>query len=70
MHPLGRIFNVSQIQIVTFTDAHRSAVRRILTAIGWVEQYVIAGEENAMVFSSQPDPMAAYSALIDFKRKS
>jgi ribosomal protein S18 acetylase RimI-like enzyme len=55
----------NQIQIVSFTPAHRLAVRHILTAIGWAEQYVTAGEENAMSFSSQPETMAAYSALID-----
>ena len=56
---------MSQIRIVPFTAAHRLAVRRILTAIGWAEQYVTAGEENAISFTQNPDTMAAYAALID-----
>jgi len=54
-----------QIQVVSFQAAHRLAVRRILTAIGWAEQYVTAAEENALIFSQNPDTMAAYSALVD-----
>ncbi len=55
----------SHIQIIPFTSAHRLAVRRILTAIGWAEQYVNAAEENAVTFSQNSDTMAAYAALID-----
>ncbi len=56
---------MNHVQIVPFTDAHRSAVRRILTAIGWAEQYVTAAVENAVTFSQNPDTMAAYAALAE-----
>jgi len=56
---------MSNIQIVPFTDAHRSAVRHVLTAIGWADQYVTASVENAVTFSQNPDTMAAYAALVD-----
>ncbi len=56
---------MSSIQIVPFQAAHRLAVRRILTAIGWAEQYVTASEENAIFFTQNPDSLAAYAALVE-----
>lgn len=53
------------IQIIPFSEAHRAAVRRILTAIGWAQQYVTAAEENAVTFSQNPDALAAYTALVE-----
>lgn len=53
------------LEIVPFQATHRLAVRHILTAIGWAEQYVTASEENAISFTQNPDTLAAYAALID-----
>lgn len=55
---------MSPLHIIPFEAQHRVAVRRILTAIGWAQQYVIAAEENAITFSQHPDTFAAYAAQL------
>ncbi|MCA0455219.1 MAG: GNAT family N-acetyltransferase [Chloroflexi bacterium] len=56
---------MSQVQIIPFKTEHRSAVVRILTAIGWAEQYVTAAAENAVTFSQNPETLAAYAAQLN-----
>lgn len=55
---------MSQLQIISFEAQHRLAVRHILTAIGWAQQYVTAAEENALHFSQNPETLAAYAAQL------
>lgn len=53
------------LHLVPFQTAHQPAVRRILTAIGWAEQYVSAAEANALTFAQDGDTLAAYAALVE-----
>lgn len=52
-------------EIVDYSPEYRSSIRRILTAIGWAEQYIRAAEENADTFSQNPDVFGSYIALLD-----
>ncbi len=56
---------MSHIQIIPFVPDHQAAVRRILIAIGWAEQYVTSAVENTLTFSQNPDTMASYVAQVN-----
>ncbi|HEY9850705.1 MAG TPA: GNAT family N-acetyltransferase [Leptolyngbyaceae cyanobacterium] len=55
----------STIRIVDYTNEHRWGIRRILERIGWAEQYIIASEHNADLFSQNSDIYNAYIAIHD-----
>lgn len=54
----------SEVAIVEYSNQYRSAIRRILEQIGWAEQYITAAEQNADVFSQNPDIYGVYIATI------
>lgn len=56
---------MSTVQVIPFQVEHHSDVVRILTAIGWAEQYVTAAAENAVTFSQHPETLAAYAAQVE-----
>ncbi len=56
---------MSRPEIRPYSSEYRPSIRRILSAIGWAEQYVHAAEENADVFSSDPNVYGSFIALVD-----
>lgn len=52
------------VKVLPFELHQHLAVRRILTEIGWAQQYVSSAEENALTFSQNPETMAAYAAQL------
>lgn len=53
----------SRVSIVDYSKEHRPAIRRILEPIGWPEQYITAGEQNADIFSENSDIYGVYVAI-------
>ncbi|MBX3063184.1 MAG: GNAT family N-acetyltransferase [Anaerolineae bacterium] len=54
--------DVYAVRIIDYQLEHHTAIRRILTAIGWAEQYISAAERNADEFSQQPEIFGVYLA--------
>ena len=52
-----------RINIVEFLPEHQLSIRKILTKIGWAEQYINAAENNAIVFSNDKENYAVYVAV-------
>lgn len=52
----------SAVAIIDYQSQHHTAIRRILTKIGWAEQYISAAERNADEFSQQPEIFGVYLA--------
>jgi ribosomal protein S18 acetylase RimI-like enzyme len=55
----------STVPIVEYSNQYRSAIRRILEQIGWAQQYIIAAEQNADVFSQNPEIYGVYIAMLE-----
>ena len=53
----------SKVSIVDYSNKHRPAIREILEQIGWAEQYIIASEHNADIFSNNSDIYGVYVAI-------
>ena len=53
----------TRVSIVDYSSQYRPAIRRMLESIGWAEQYIIASEHNADVFSKNPDIYGVYIAV-------
>lgn len=53
-----------ELSIIDYSPKHQSAIRRILENIGWAEQYIVAAEQNAELFSQNPDIYGVYIATI------
>jgi ribosomal protein S18 acetylase RimI-like enzyme len=53
------------ITIVDFSAEHQPAIRKILTKIGWAEQYISAMELAAPAFSKDKENFGVYLALSD-----
>jgi ribosomal protein S18 acetylase RimI-like enzyme len=51
------------IAIVDYSVEHRPSIRKILTKIGWAEQYVSAMENAANVFSNDKEMYGVYLAV-------
>lgn len=51
------------VTILNDSPGHRASIRRILTKIGWAEQYVSAMEEAVETFSRDPETYGVYLAL-------
>lgn len=49
--------------ILNYSPQHRSSIRRILTKIGWAEQYISAMESAVDVFSEGPGIYGVYLAI-------
>ena len=52
------------LSIINYSSIHQSAIRRILENIGWAEQYIVAAEQNAELFVSDPDVYGVYVATV------
>lgn len=53
------------ITIVDFSAEHHPAIRKILTKIGWAEQYISAMELAAPAFSKDKENYGVYLAVSD-----
>jgi ribosomal protein S18 acetylase RimI-like enzyme len=53
------------LSIINYSSEHQAAIRRILERIGWAEQYIVAAEQNAEIFSRNPDVYGVYLATIN-----
>ena len=51
------------ITILDYSPDYHSSIRRILTKIGWAEQYISAMEDAADVFSKDKENYGAYLAV-------
>lgn len=51
------------ITILDYSPKHHSFIRRILTSIGWAEQYISAMEDAADVFSKDKENYGVYAAI-------
>ncbi len=51
--------------ITDYSSTHQSAIRRILERIGWAEQYIDAAEQNAELFSQNPEMYGVYLARVE-----
>lgn len=55
----------NSVTIRTYRSEHRPAIRKILETIGWAEQYVAAAEQNAEIFSRDPQTFGVYVAICE-----
>jgi ribosomal protein S18 acetylase RimI-like enzyme len=53
------------IAILDYSPEHQSSIRRILTKIGWAEQYISAMEHAVDVFSKDQETYGVYFATSD-----
>jgi ribosomal protein S18 acetylase RimI-like enzyme len=51
------------ITILDYTSEYRPSIRRILTKVGWAEQYVAAMEAAVEVFARDPEIYGVYLAF-------
>jgi ribosomal protein S18 acetylase RimI-like enzyme len=51
------------ITILDYSPEHQSSIRRILTGIGWAEQYISAMEDAADVFSKDKESSGVFLAV-------
>lgn len=54
-----------RIAIVDYSPEYRSSIRKILTKIGWAEQYISAMEDAATAFSKDKENYGVYLAVSD-----
>jgi len=54
-----------KVSITGYSPEYRSDIRKILERIGWAEQYIIAAEKNADIFSRDQEMYGVYVALMD-----
>lgn len=52
------------VLITDYSEEHHPGIRRILENIGWAEQYIMAAEKNAIIFSRDKNLYGIYSALM------
>jgi ribosomal protein S18 acetylase RimI-like enzyme len=62
--PLDKIMKM-KVSITGYSQEHRSAIRKILERIGWAEQYIIAAEQNAEIFSQDQEACGVYLAVLE-----
>ena len=53
------------VTILNYSPEHQPSIRRILTKIGWAEQYVSAMEDALTVFSRDTDVYGIFLAVSD-----
>jgi streptothricin acetyltransferase len=51
------------VSVRNYQPADQPAIRAMLSAIGWAEQYITAAEHNAVMFSQQPEIFGTYTAV-------
>ncbi len=54
-----------KVAITDYSKEHQPAIRQILERIGWAEQYIIAAERNAEIFSQDQNAYGVFSAVVD-----
>lgn len=54
-----------KVLITDYSTELQSAIRHILERIGWAEQYIIAAEQNAEIFSQDQNVYGVFSAIAD-----
>jgi ribosomal protein S18 acetylase RimI-like enzyme len=60
----GQIMKM-KVSITSYSQEHQSAIRQILERIGWAEQYIIAAEQNADIFSRDQKAYGIYLAVLE-----
>jgi ribosomal protein S18 acetylase RimI-like enzyme len=63
MQGLAQMIRESTIAILDYSPEHRSSIRRLLTKIGWAEQYISAMEAAVDVFSKDQEIYGVYLAV-------
>lgn len=53
-----------EVSITDYAPRHQAAIRQILEQIGWAEQYIIAAEQNAELFSQNREMYGVYIATV------
>jgi ribosomal protein S18 acetylase RimI-like enzyme len=53
------------VSIMDYSPEHQPSIRKILTKIGWAEQYISATEQNAVVFSNDKENFGVYMAVFE-----
>lgn len=53
-----------EVSIIDYSPQHQAAIRQILERIGWAEQYIVAAEQNAEVFSQNREMYGIYIATV------
>jgi len=59
------VVTMSEVTISHYSFEHRTAIRQILEGIGWAEQYIVAAEQNAEIFSQDPSIYGVYVAMLE-----
>lgn len=52
-----------EVLISGYSQEHKKAIRQILERIGWAEQYIVAAERNAEIFSRDQAQYGVYTAI-------
>ena len=53
----------SALSIIDYSLEYQSSIRKILTKIGWAEQYIFAMENAAVIFSKDKENYGVYLAI-------
>lgn len=53
------------ISILDYSPEHQSSIRKILTKVGWAEQYISAMEEAANIFARDKECYGVYLAIFN-----
>jgi|SRR5919112_1627538 ribosomal protein S18 acetylase RimI-like enzyme len=56
---------MTKVSITDYSPQHQAAIRQILERIGWAEQYIVAAEQNAEVFSQNREAFGVYVATLE-----
>jgi len=55
----------SAATVIDYTSEYQSSIRRILTRIGWAEQYISSAEQNMQYLSQDKENYRVYLAIKD-----
>ena len=53
-----------RFRIIDFSPEYQPSIRRILTKVGWAEQYIAAMEKALPVFAADPQTYGVYLAVL------
>ena len=56
---------MTELTITSYSQQHRADIRKILERIGWAEQYIVAAEQNAEIFSQDPQTYGVYLGMLE-----
>lgn len=60
MIPMG-----SDFAVIDYSPAYRTSIRKILTRIGWAEQYIIPAEQNMHNLARDKERYGVYLAVVE-----